>query len=280
MSALTRANTDDQVITLWLHDRPSNTQDAYRRDVAQFLQRLAGRGLQLATLEDVQGYATALTQQGLSDASKRRKLNAVKSLFTFATKLNYTRFNVAAAVRMPKASHNLAGRILKPSETKAIVQAKTGVLSDRNQIFLTLTYAVAGRVSEVCSLRWQDFTERLDGKVQVTLSGKGDKSGQVIVPDGVWRQVQTLRGNAQPGDKVFGFGRRQAHNIIKAAVAASGLNSEISCHWLRHAHAMHSLKNGAPLHVVRDTLRHANISTTNWYLESMPDESSSDFLGF
>ncbi len=39
----------------------------------------------------------------------------------------------------------------------------------------------------------------------------------------------------------------------------------MSPHWLRHAHASHALERGAPVALVRDTLGHRSVSTTNGY---------------
>ena len=38
---------------------------------------------------------------------------------------------------------------------------------------------------------------------------------------------------------------------------------KVSPHWLRHAHASHSLERGAPIHLVQATLEHASIATTS-----------------
>ena len=42
----------------------------------------------------------------------------------------------------------------------------------------------------------------------------------------------------------------QVHRIVKAAAARAGLSAEVSAHWLRHAHASHSLDRGAHLHLL------------------------------
>lgn len=283
-SALTRANSDEMLIEVWLNpgDRPSNTCDAYRRDIEQFRHFLSYKPLQAVTLEDLQAYSTHLQSRGLKDKTRRRKLNAIKSLFTFATKVNYVRFNVAAAIRLPRVSNKLAQRMMQPADTRKLVSQETESRhAVRNRIFIKLMYAVGARVSEVCGLTWEAFVERPDGKVQVTIHGKGDKSREVLVPEQVWAEVQSLKpADASPELRIFNFGRKQAWNIVKQSVEAAQLNPKISCHWTRHAHAFDALRNKAPLQLVRDTLGHSNISTTNWYLESMPDESSSNYLSF
>jgi integrase/recombinase XerD len=130
---------------------------------------------------------------------------------------------------------------------------------------------------EACGLKWADFSVQGSGKVQVMVRGKGGKVAPVVVPTAIWEELQSLRGDSE---LVFGFGKRTGHDIVKAAVRHGGLDTKISAHWLRHSHARHAIEAGAKIHVVRDTLRHSSIATTNWYLESFPDESSSDYLGF
>ncbi|MDQ3605818.1 MAG: site-specific integrase, partial [Gemmatimonadota bacterium] len=52
----------------------------------------------------------------------------------------------------------------------------------------------------------------------------------------------------------------------------------VSPHWFRHAHASHALDRGAPAHLVRDTLGHGSLLTTNAYVHARPDESSAHYL--
>ncbi|MBH8566741.1 tyrosine-type recombinase/integrase [Nostoc sp. CENA67] len=283
MGKLSKQNPDQTLIEMWLHNRPDSTQEAYRRDVDNFFE-FVGKPLQQVTLEELQAYSTSLDEQDLKPSSIRRKLNAIKSLFTFATKLNYTRFNVAAALRIPKGNRLLSGRILKQIEVLKLINHPE--LSARDRALLKLLYATGMRVSEVCNLRWCDFVERDSGEVQVSILGKGDKQRVVLVPLSVWMEVEALRADYLSDTPVFlsvrdkKIDRTMVHLIIKEAAKLANLDPKISCHWLRHAHAQHSLTKGAPIHLVRDTLGHSNISVTNVYLESNPEDSSSKYLGF
>jgi integrase/recombinase XerD len=271
------------LIEMWLHGRPQSTQNVYRQDVGSFQKFTQLRPIASLRLEDIQAYQTELALQNLKDATKRRKLNTIKSLFSFAAKLNYIQFNVAAAIRLPKASRTLAGRILSRRDVlKILVSAG----NDRDTALLELIYATGARVSEICRITWGDFQERDDGAVQITIMGKGGKDRVVLVPRSVWERVSQLQGEADRHTAVFlsvrgkALDRSAAHAIIKAAVQRAGVNPDASCHWLRHAHAQHSLAKGAPLQLVRDSLGHSNISVTNVYLESNPQDSSSNYLDF
>jgi integrase/recombinase XerD len=271
MSELAKISDDDRLIEMWLHGRPDTTQASYRRTVRAF-QGVVNKPLQDVTLEDLQRYATSL--DGLKESSRRTKLNSIKSLFTFAAKLQYVRFNVAAALRLPKAKTTLAGRILTRNQVKQLLDAG----SSRDRAFLRLLYGTGIRVSEACGLCWSDFHLRDDGSVQVRVLGKGNKERVVIVPGSVWSELAPLQRDQPETASVFGFDRTTAHRIVKASAQRAGL-PKVSAHWFRHAHAAHSLAGGAPLQLVRDTLGHSSIAVTNAYLESNPDDSSSKYLG-
>src|SRR5690348_16351871 len=81
-----QADTDGEVISLWLFGRSAHTQRAYRHDICRFL---AFTGLPLArvTLRHLQAFSDSLAN--LSDGSRARCLAAVKSLLTFAQKIGY-----------------------------------------------------------------------------------------------------------------------------------------------------------------------------------------------
>lgn len=282
-SQLTRADADDHLIGMWLHGRPDSTKQEYLRDVDRFRKFLGYAPLRSLTLEDLQAYQNHLDSQNLKDATKRRKINSIKSLLSFACNLNYVTFNVAAAVRIPKASPILTGRFLRVGEVMRLFAREP---RPRNVIFLKLLYATGCRVSEICRLKWSDFHDRDDGETQVTIMGKGQKQRIVLVPIAVWLELETMRDGAEPAayiflgrDKAKSMTRATGHEIIKAAALRAGLDPKISCHWLRHAHATHSLAKGAPLQLVRDTLGHSSIAVTNVYLESNPEDSSSKYLG-
>src|SRR3712207_8501259 len=81
-----QADTDAQLIGLWLHGRSPRTQRAYTADVARFLDTV-GKSLRAITLGDLQRFADSLTE--LAPTTQARMLSSVKSLLTFAQKTGY-----------------------------------------------------------------------------------------------------------------------------------------------------------------------------------------------
>src|ERR1700683_1294830 len=76
-----RANSDTQLLEIWLHGRSRHTQRAYRADIGRFV-AWARRPLPAVTLADLQGFADSLGE--LAPASGYRTLSAIKSLLVFA----------------------------------------------------------------------------------------------------------------------------------------------------------------------------------------------------
>jgi integrase/recombinase XerD len=276
-----QAATDAQLIGLWLHGRSGNTRRAYDAEVARLLGHLAGIPLRDVTIGDLQRYMDALEEQGLSDATRGRAVSVVKSLFTFAQRIGYTTFNVAAPLKAPKTRDARSERILEEGDLFKMIALET---NDRNRTLLRLAYAAGLRVSEVCGLVWRDLQPREEGG-QVAVFGKGRKMRYVRIPASVWRDLLELRGDDQDADDPVFMSRSGGHltpvqiwRIVKAAADRAGIGGDVSTHWLRHAHASHALDRGAPIHLVQATLGHASVATTGRYLHARPQESSSKYL--
>ena len=274
-----QADSDRHMVDLWVarHESP-HTRRNYRRQAKRFLAHV-GQPMATVRLGDVQSYAASL--DGLASASRANALAAVKSLLSFAQEVGYLRFNVGKAVKLPAVKETLAERIMGEADAMRLVALEP---DSRNRAMLTLLYGAGLRVSELCALRWRDLASR-DAAGQVTTMGKGGKTRAVLLSANTWRTVQALRGEASGDAPVF-LSRKGGHldpatawRIVKTAAARAGLSDAVSPHWLRHAHASHSLDRGAPLSLVKDTLGHASVATTGRYLHARPNDSSSRFLG-
>lgn len=273
--------TDTMVIDMWLHGRPSNTREAYRADITALLVFTANKPMQQWTLLDLQHFQDSLN--GLEPASVARRLSAIKSLLTFAHKAGYTVVNVGVALKLPKLQEKLAERILRESQVQRLLALET---DPRNHALLRLLYNAGLRVSEVISLTWNDLRENSKGG-QVRVTGKGGKERYILISAETYQEVGALRDNSLDFAPIFqsrksthgGFlTRSQVNRIVTEAAIRAGITEKVSPHWLRHAHASHAIVRGAPVTLVRDTLGHASIATTNKYSHARPDDSSGRYL--
>lgn len=273
------SNHDRQLIEMWLHGRSVHTQKAYRRDVEKLLS-FTGKGIQDTTLFDLQAFANSL--QG-KDTTRARALNSVKSFFSFAHTTGYIPLNVGAALKLPKLKNTLAQRIMSEEDTVMLIGSQKD--NPRNHALLRLLYHCGLRVSEVVSLTWDDITPRSEGEAQITVFGKGGKTRQVLISASMYTELLSLKGEAEGNGPLFcsrkggkALDTRQVERIVAEAAKKAGVKGNVSPHWLRHAHASHSLDRGAPINLVRETLGHENLATTGKYVHAKPNQSSSKFL--
>ncbi len=286
-----QADDDIHLINLWLRGKSLNTQEAYRRDITQFVDHV-DLPLGRVKLQHFWDWADHLEASGLVPATIARKLAALKSLFSFGHRIGYLTYNVGAAVSTPKVPDHLAERILSERDVQRILFHEENL---RNAVLLRLFYASGARVSELANLYWKAVQER--GKEngrpvgQVVLLGKGEKTRSILLSADTWEAIDKLktdelgRGYGSEEDPVFRsrkgglLSRQQMWRVVKTAAKKVGLEQAVSPHWLRHAHASHALDHGAPTHLVKETLGHKSLATTSKYAHARPDDSSARYLG-
>lgn len=276
MPNVSGANTDHELVALWLGGRHSaHTRRSYAHVVENFMAAVR-KPLRAVTVADVQGFAAGL---GGAESSKATRISAVKSLLSYAHRTGYVPFNVGAAVEVPKAKATLAERIIPEADVHRLFALEP---TARNRALLRLLYVSGARVSELVALRWRDVRPREAGG-QITLYGKGRKTRAVFLPESVSTELTALRDGATDNAPVF-VSRKggpldvsAARRVVYAAGKRVGI-ANVSPHWLRHAHASHALDRGAPIHLVQATLGHASVSTTSRYLHARPNDSSARYL--
>lgn len=269
-----QAHSDAQLVELWLHGKSPHTKRAYSAAVKALSAFLSDKALASVTLRDLQAFSDSLN--GLSDETRKLKINAVKSLLAFGHKLGYLRFNVGAALNAPKPKNTLAERILSEDQVHAMFAAAK---RRRDRVLLRVLYASGARVSEVCGLRWRDVQPNGEGG-QITVYGKGGDTRAILLSAATWKQLQGLRADAGADDPVFRSQKgghldpSAVHRIVRSAAERAGIEGNVSPHWLRHSHATHALERGASLPLVSDTLGHSSRAITGRYLHARPDDSS------
>jgi integrase/recombinase XerD len=277
---------DAAFLALWLHGKSPRTRRAYTSDIVRFYS-LVGRPLREVTLADLQAYADSLAS--MKATSRARAIAAVKSALSFGVKSGYLPVNVGLLVKLPRPEDKLAERIMSEAAVARMLALES---NKRNHAILVLLYRAGLRCAELCSLTWRNLQER-DQAGQISVYGKGNKTRHVLIDVDTWHEVLNLR---RPGAGLddFVFQSRQARSrahkadrrldestvfrIVQAAAARAGVTGHVSPHWMRHAHATHSLENGAPITLVKETLGHSSIETTAKYTHVRPNASSGQYL--
>jgi len=247
---------------------------AYRRDLTQYLEFLAGKE---PTTREVDDFSAELVRRGLSDSTHKRKLSAVKGFHRFMVSEGLRDDDPTRLVTGPRRPDPFP-KALDIDEAIALVEApdRSTVGGRRDAALLEFLYATGARVSEAVALDLPDL-DLEEGVAIVT--GKGSK--QRLVPIGS-KAVEALRSwlpdrlalikRATKGDPVFlnlrggRLTRQGAFDVVRKSALRAGIPPEkVSPHVLRHSAATHMVEAGADLRTVQEMLGHATISTTQVY---------------
>lgn len=274
-----QANSDEQLIQLWLHGRSKHTVKGYTNDIQHFSQQV-NKSLRTVTLQELQNYADYLAEKDYAPTTIKRMLCAVKSLFSFGHRIGYLPFDTGKPLRIPTPKESISERILTQDEVLYMFEMSK---NPRDKMLLMLLYYTGLRVSEISGLKWSNFQKR-DKTGQITVQTKGNKTNVILLPVHVWDKLCQFRNGASESRPIF-MSRKgnalcvgQIQRIVRRIALKAGITGNVSPHWMRHSHASHALENGCPIHLVQKQLNHSNIATTGKYLHARPTESSSKFL--
>jgi site-specific recombinase XerD len=209
--------SDERIVELWLRDRPANTRVAYERDYGRFRAFIGSRSLRTIGLGDLSDFAATLTG---SAATRRRTLSAIKALLTTGFKMGALRFNVGAALRLPKVVSRRAERRLEEIELFRLLTAVED--KPRDRAIIEALYGTGARVDELVQLKRQQLVADIDGPGgYVTLYGK--HGGRTIrVGRRTWDALQFLAEGKEPDERIIAITDERIRQILTAAAAAAG----------------------------------------------------------
>ena len=70
---------------------------------------------------------------------------------------------------------------------------------------------------------------------------------------------------------------RLINQHLKKLCKANGLPEDISTYWARHSFATNSIRNGASMEFIQESLGHGNLATTKSYFHGFEDETKKEF---
>jgi integrase/recombinase XerD len=266
-------------------DYSSNTIAAYRNDLRQFvslLDRVASGAVGSWSEVDHQliaAYGEYLEEQTYAPSTVARKVASVKSFFSFMIHSALLTDNPTTALSAPKIEKQLP-RIMSEAEVERLLaQPVKGRLPKalRDRALLELLYATGMRVSEAIALQLDDldlaatcvFGVGRDGKKrQLPLPPQALEALSAYLEKGrdalLHHRLETTLFVNQRGRPLT---RQGLWLIIKSYAEAADLGPGVTPHTLRHSCAAHRLARGGDLHQVRELLGHANLSTTQVYVD-------------
>ena len=258
------------------------TQEAYARDVTRFVDFALVKGARAphdVTAKLLREFVYHLKDLGLSPASIRRNVSAVRSYFRFLVGDGIVARDPSERLDTPKRWRTLP-EVLTVAEIQKLLGAPTmdDPLYFRDRAMLELAYGAGLRVSEWIGIGVRDVM--LDESL-VRVFGKGSKERLVPIGRSAIGALAIYIHELRPrlgataagggGKTLFLNARGQplsrmgAWKILRKYVKRIGITKRVYPHTLRHSFATHLLEGGADLRAVQEMLGHADISTTQIY---------------
>lgn len=271
-----------------------NTLDAYARDLMDFQSFLAARQSDFLTalMPDIEAYIVSLDDQGLSRATRARRLSALKQFYRFCVEEGWRPDNPAIQISGPSRKKSLP-KTLSVEQVETLLQvaessAKTPEDALRQNCLMQILYATGMRVSELMSL---PISVARGHPQFLLIKGKGNKerivplSPPAMAALDAWlahrnAEDETRKQAGQPVSPYLfpsrgkdGYlTRHWFYQRIKDWAIIGGIDPDlVTPHTIRHAFATHLLANGADLRVIQTLLGHADVSTTEIYTHVLED---------
>jgi integrase/recombinase XerD len=273
-----------------------HTVRAYGGDVSAFANHVGAE----ARVEDISfdlivGFLEAQRASGLSPASMRRRLAALRSFCRFLSANGLLLTDIWAGGSLTVKKQKKLPRPVPRTEVDDLLRflcrsanldtrlPACGVLPRPNEattlLAVALMYSTGLRVGELVGIRCMD----LDPSGQsICVNGKGSRERRVYFPGGwitelVTAYLATRDHLAIQHARVF-FNRRGApltapalRSRLARAAHGAGVERHITPHMLRHSAATQLIESGVDIRYVQRLLGHASLSTTEIYTHVSDD---------
>ena len=249
----------------------SNTVEAYRRDLADFLEFCNTDEYNQISRNHLNTYILNLRERKFNPRTVVRKIASLRGFFKWLCANDYISINPAQTIEQPKLPKRLP-KVITSEEIKTIFKEK---LNSEEALIVELLYDCGLRVSELVNLKLNNID--LKSKY-IQCYGKGSK--ERVIPFGKnaqnainnylkTRDLIILKNKIQNNKTLFlrengkSVTRQDVYRFVRKL--GEKIHKHISPHTLRHTFATHLLENGADLRVVQELLGHSDVSTTQLY---------------
>ncbi|KKP81332.1 MAG: Tyrosine recombinase XerC [Candidatus Levybacteria bacterium GW2011_GWB1_35_5] len=256
------------------NQKSNSTVVAYGKDIDQlisFLEELKRMEVHEVTKEDLESFLAKLATEGYTPKSVSRKINSTRTFYRFLKVNEYITDDPSLLVSHPK--YQLAPpRILTPTEYRALRDAARN--DPRMFAVIELLLQTGIRIGELANLRLSDV-----GKDTLHIA-PFEKHEERTVPlnkraqEALQRYMEVRPKVTDDHLFVTKSGKPFLIRNIRTAVERYFRLAEIKnakVNDLRHAFVAHHLKHGVSLLVLSKALGHKRLSTTERYLQYVPE---------
>lgn len=261
--------------------RASATILAYSKDIEQlanFVEKSGKSNLQEITKEDIDSFKESLSSTNYTTKSISRKINSIKSFFSYVQANGAISDNPATNVTHPKYDIK-PPRILNKIEYRALRDACREDL--RMAAIVELLLQTGMRISELANLKIGDLDLTSN---QITIRAYESHPERMIplnqpVKESLARYMETRPKSGNTFVFITKTGnafliRNIRSNLDRYFHIAGIENAKVND--LRHTFIAQQLSSGSPLVYISKLVGHKRLSTTEKYLEFISEKPSKD----
>lgn len=170
----------------------------------------------------------------------------------------------------PAGQAHSVNKALTDSQVKRLLDVASGSTRDTAILWLCLSGC---RIGEAVSIRFRDVLsngEVLGSFVLNRNATKGKATRQVLLGNKARNAIKAhiaSLGDFEPNDRVLPLNPSYAATLVKSLMAKSGLDYRYSSHSLRKTFCSKAVLGKVNMAYIQKCMGHANISTTNSYIE-------------
>jgi len=254
--------------------KSNSTVVAYGKDIDQlltFLEELERNQIHEVSKEDIEAFLAKLSKEGYTPKSISRKINSTRTFYRFLKVNEYVTDDPSLLVSHPK--YQLAApRMLNPTEYRALRDAARN--DARMFAVIELLLQTGIRIGELANLRLSDANK------DALHIAPFEKHEERTIPlnkraqEALARYLDVRPKVTETHIFVTKSGKPFLIRNIRTAIERYFRLAEIKnakVNDLRHTFVSHHLKHGVSLMVLSKVLGHKRISTTERYLQYVPE---------
>lgn len=266
-----------------------NTILAYKRDLKKINSYFNSVNFNIKdiTSEDLQKYLDDLLVENNKVSTISRQAASLRSFYRYLTKNNIVKDNPTIELKLPKAKKSSPNILSTKDIELFLAQPNDKSLKGvRDKAMLEFAYATGMKASEIINLTTtninlsdgyviceQGYGKRVIPLGQISIDAMRtylEESRPFLIKN---EEEDTLFVNVN-GNKLT---RQGFWKIIKYYKDKAQIDKEISPYILRHSFATHLLQNGADLNAIQNMMGHADIASTQVYLQFLNEDISKEY---
>lgn len=258
-----------------------NTVMSYQNDLLKLIRHLDNQNItETGKISEtsLNSYILNMEREGMSPATVSRNIASIKAFILYLIKKGQLKEDPTERMHAPKVEKKPLHTLSLDQVNGLLEQPDTDTVKGlRDKAMLELLYATGIRVSELISIKLEDINLKNrflrccnSSKERFIPFGNMAKQALEIYIQKARTELVGKINTSICFTNLSGepMSRQGFWKIIKSYGKTAGIETDITPQILRNSFAVHMIENGADLQSIQELLGHADVTTTQAYLQN------------